>query len=265
MSRTGLVSPSAPGVAAAGLALLAAVFLVSLGLCGLPATAVAQTPSAAQVPASSVPASAASRPASSVPASAASGPASSVPASAASRPASRAASSAKANGKHVTKPVWGQLTPAQQQALAPLAVTWNTLSEVQKRKWLALSQNFPGMSGAEQAKLHSRMSDWVALSPQQRTQARLNFGETKQLAPDDKKAKWEAYQALPPEEKRKLAASAAKPPATAPALKPVPPEKRAEVPKPKPVTKSPRIAAAPGQIDQNTLLPQRAPAPASAN
>ena len=69
------------------------------------------------------------------------------------------------------------------------------------------------MSGAEQAKLHSRMTEWAALSPQQRTQARLNFAETKQLSPDDKKAKWEAYQALPPEEKRKLAAGAAKPPA----------------------------------------------------
>ena len=64
------------------------------------------------------------------------------------------------------------------------------------------------MSGAEQDKLHSRMSEWAALSPQQRTQARLNFGETKRLSPDDKKAKWEAYQALPAEEKRKLAASA---------------------------------------------------------
>ncbi len=183
----------------------------------------------------------------------------------ASRPASRAASSGKVNGRHVTKPVWSQLTPAQQQALAPLAATWNTLSEVQKRKWLALSRNFPRMSGAEQDKLHSRMSEWVALSPQQRTQARLNFGETKQLAPDDKKAKWDAYQALSPEQKSKLAASAAKPPATAPALKPVPPEKRAEIPKPKPVAKIPRIAAAPGQIDHNTLLPQPAPSPAPAS
>ena len=77
------------------------------------------------------------------------------------------------------------------------------------------------MPGAEQDKLHSRMTEWAALSPQQRTQARLNFAETKQLSPDDKKAKWEAYQALPPEEKRKLAAGAAKPPPTAAAVKPV--------------------------------------------
>lgn len=150
------------------------------------------------------------------------------------------------NGKSSTKPSWQELTPAQQQALAPLSTTWDTVSEAQKRKWLALSRNFPKMSPDEQAKLHSRMTDWVALSPQQRTQARLNFGKTRQLSPDDKKAKWEAYQALSAEEKRKLAAGAPKSPATAAAVKPVTPDKLATVPKPKPRprqdSKTPRIA-----------------------
>jgi hypothetical protein len=102
------------------------------------------------------------------------------------------------------------------------------------------------MSGAEQAKLHSRMTEWVALSPQQRTQARLNFGQTQQLSPDDKRAKWEAYQALPPEEKKKLAARAAKPPATAAAVKPVPTDKLAVAPKPvhKHTSPAPKVAVA---------------------
>jgi hypothetical protein len=177
-------------------------------------------------------------------------------------PARMAASGVKA-GKQATHPLWRELTPAQQQALAPLAPRWDTVSEPQKRKWLALSENFPKMSGAEQAKLHSRMSDWVSLSSQQRTQARLNFGETQKIAVDDKKAKWEAYQALPPEEKRKLAAGAAKPPTTAAAVKPVAPEKLTTVPKQRPrnEARTPRIAAAPNQVDHNTLLPQPAPAP----
>lgn len=180
----------------------------------------------------------------------------------------KGAAAPRSNGKPITKPLWTDLTPAQQQALAPLSAKWDTVSEAQKRKWLALSQNFPKMSGAEQAKLHSRMTEWVALSPQQRTQARLNFGETKQLSPDDKKAKWEAYQALPAEEKSKLAAGAAKPPATAAAVKPVAPDKLATVPKAKPrqETKTPRIAAAPNQVDHNTLLPQqRTPSTAPLN
>jgi len=156
------------------------------------------------------------------------------------------ASAAKLVAKPRTKPLWVELTAPQQQALVPLAPKWDTLSETQKRKWLALSQNFPKMSGAEQAKLHSRMTEWVALSPQQRTQARLNFGQTQQLSPDDKKAKWEAYQALPAEEKKKLAARAAKPPATAAAVKPVPTDKLAIAPKPvhKHTVAAPKVAVA---------------------
>jgi hypothetical protein len=170
---------------------------------------------------------------------------------------------AKSNGRRMTKPAWSELTHSQQEALAPLSSKWDSISEPQKRKWLALSQNFAKMSGAEQAKLHSRMSEWAALSPQQRTQARLSFGQTQQLSPDDKKAKWEAYQALPPEEKRKLAARAAKPPETAAAVKPVPREQLAAVPKSKPkqINRTPRIAAAPSQLDHNTLQPDLKPTP----
>jgi hypothetical protein len=188
-------------------------------------------------------------------------------ASAAVRPSS--ASSAARVAKSPTSPLWSELTPPQQQALAPLAATWPTISEAQKRKWVVISQSYPRLPAPEQAKLHSRMTDWVALSPQQRIQARLNFAESKQLSPDDKKAKWEEYQALPAEEKRKLAAgaaSAAKPPATAAAVKPVPSQKLATVPRPGDA-KPPRIAAAPNQVDHNTLLPQAVPPaiPASSN
>src|SRR5207253_10497564 len=73
-----------------------------------------------------------------------------------------------------------------------------------ERYTLSLHDALPILSGEEQAKLHSRMAEWVGLSPQQRSAARLNYGETKKLSSDDKKAKWEAYQALPPEEKKKL-------------------------------------------------------------
>jgi hypothetical protein len=185
-------------------------------------------------------------------------------ASSASRPV-LTASAAKLAVKQRTKPLWVELTPAEQQALVPLAPKWDTLSETQKRKWLALSQNFPRMSGAEQAKLHSRMTEWVALSPQQRTQARLNFGQTQQLSPDDKKAKWEAYQALPPEEKSKLAARAAKPPATAAAVKPVPTDKLAITPKPvnRHTAPAPRVAVAPPPVERPALSASQPAAPAS--
>src|SRR5687768_14306515 len=54
-----------------------------------------------------------------------------------------------------TRPGWAELTPEQQQALQPLAGSWPTLSEAQKRKWIALSRNFRQMKPDEQSKLHS--------------------------------------------------------------------------------------------------------------
>jgi hypothetical protein len=122
-----------------------------------------------------------------------------------------------------------------------------------------LSENFFIMPPAEQARLHSRMSEWAALSPQQRTLARLNYAEAQQVDPTDKRAKWEAYQALSPEEKSKLAAGAAAkpaPPPTAAAVKPVPQQKLATIPKSKKQDSAAKIAVIPGQVDNNTLLPQ---------
>jgi len=167
-------------------------------------------------------------------------------------------------------PAWSELSGAQRQSLSPLAAQWGTISEAQKRKWIALSQNYPKLAPDEQAKLHSRMTEWVALSPQQRTQARLNFADTRKIPPDDKKAKWEAYQSLTPEQKARLAADA-KPKAAgaAAAVKPVPPQKLAKVPpKASPGQGERTRNAPPNQVDHNTLLPQKPvaanPAPASA-
>jgi len=149
-----------------------------------------------------------------------------------------------------TRPGWNELSADQKRALQPLAGTWGSLSEGQKRKWIALSRNFASLPPAEQAKMHSRMTDWVALSPQQRAQARLNFGETKNLSADDKKAKWEAYQALPEEEKRRLAAGAnTRTSPTAAAVKPVPPQRLANVPRSNRESKPPRIAAGPNATE----------------
>lgn len=154
---------------------------------------------------------------------------------------------------------WSDLTPRQQQALAPLGASWGSLSEAHKRKWLALSSNYGGLPPPEQARLRSRMTEWATLSPQQRTQARLNFAESQQVDAVDKRAKWEAYQALPPEEKRRLAAGATTvkpPPQTAPALRPVPRQNLTRIP-PRNRADNPRLAVVPpGQVDRNTLLPR---------
>src|SRR3954452_11626086 len=123
------------------------------------------------------------------------------------------------------------------------------------------------MPPPEQARLHSRMTEWAVLSPQQRTTARLNFAEAQNVAPVDKRAKWEAYQALPPEKKKRLAAGAAAakpvPPPTAVAAQPVPKDKLAKIPprgkKAEPAAKLAVVPVPP--VDSNSLSPaQAAPA-----
>jgi hypothetical protein len=147
-------------------------------------------------------------------------------------------------------------------SLKPLAANWDTLGEAQKRKWIAIAANYPSLAAPEQTKLHSRMTEWVSLSQQQRDQARLNFAQTKQLSPTQKTATWQAYQALSPEEKKKLATSATpKPGGAAAAAKPVPPQKLAKVPMtrqtPKQVAK---LMDADHVVNRNTLLPRSQPA-----
>ena len=145
-------------------------------------------------------------------------------------PASTASSSAVA-AKSPAKPLWRDLSAKQQQALLPLNAHWDGLSEAHKRKWLAVSRNHAQLSAADKATLHSRMTDWAGLSQQQRAQARFNFAEVKQVPADERKAKWEAYQALSPEEKRRLADGAApRPPGAAGSIRPVPAQKLAPVP-----------------------------------
>lgn len=99
-----------------------------------------------------------------------------------------------------TGPGWETLTTPQKLALYPLAERWALISEAQKRRWLALAANFSALPEEEQAKFHDRMTDWASLSAQQRNQARLNYAVTNRLARDDKRAQWEAYQALSDEE-----------------------------------------------------------------
>lgn len=145
------------------------------------------------------------------------------------------------------KPLWKELDIAQQKALQPLAPHWDGLSSGHKRKWLALSRNYKAMPAGEQALLHSRMTEWAALSPQQRTQARFNFAEVKRLPADERQAKWAEYQALSEEEKRRLAERApARPRGAAVPARPVAAQKLVPVPAVTPKGQhTPRLERAP--------------------
>ena len=216
------------------------IWLVALGLSGALAT-----PAAAQTP----------------------------PTSPATLPAAQPSSGKTAVAPSVGGPGWTELSAVERDILKPLASSWNALTPGHKSKWRQMAKSYPSLPTEEQVKMQGRMKEWVALSPQQRNQARLNFATTKELSkeltPEEKKAKWQAYQALSEEEKRKLAAKAPpKPVGAAATAKPVAPQKLATVPsladkpKAKPAPKmaeSQPAAGGPNPVTAPDATPARSP------
>ena len=178
-------------------------------------------------------------------------------------PAAAAAAPPKAA---LSKPLWSELKAEQQDALRPLEPHWDGLSEAHKRKWIALSRNYTAMTPEGRTTLHSRMSDWASLSFQQRAQARLNFAEIQRLAADERKAKWEAYQALSEDERVRLAKRAGpRAPGAAVPLQPVPARKLAPIPAVAQAERhTPRIQLAPPATPAPPAARSGAPVPAEA-
>jgi hypothetical protein len=193
-------------------------------------------------------------------------------------------------------PKWSTLTAAQRAALGPLQAEWPSIDTSRKQKWLEVASRFPSMTADERERVQVRMGEWVR--PAERGRARQQFQETRQLSPQDRQARWEAYQALPPSERNALAAkSAAEPdrpahpvspnaaasantpkrnlvsPAPSPAPnKPVAPTvvqatpgatttlmSKSATPPPHHQPGLPKIAATKGFVDPATLLPTRGP------
>jgi hypothetical protein len=191
-------------------------------------------------------------------------------------------------------PAWHTLSSEQRAALAPLQSDWPAIDPTRKAKWLDLANRYPKMPASEQQRMQARMTEWARMSPQERAQARLNFQQAKQLPEQERQDQWHAYQSLPESERKALASRAsASAKASGPANKPAPElsGKRNTVANPslpgtpvKPVAPTvvqaapgatttlvtrqptppthqqagmPKIAATPGFVDRNTLLPQR--------
>ena len=170
------------------------------------------------------------------------------------------------------------------------------LEAPRKVKWLEVANRFPAMPAADQQRVQERMAEWARMTPAERGRARLSFQESKLLSPEQKQARWEAYQALPDEERKALATrgkpvderprNAPSAPTTAAAKVAAGPKPAASAPSAKPVAPTvvqakpgatttlmttpvlpplhhrpgqPKIAAQPGQVDPTTLLPQSGP------
>jgi len=155
-------------------------------------------------------------------------------------------------------PKWQDLTPAQQLILKPLTTIWNSLDSTSKSKWIAITVNYATRSAAEQHRMQERMGEWATLTPAARERARLNFAETKKLAPSERAADWEAYQGLSAQERKAFAkAGPVKPVGAAVAVVPSSPDKLTPVPVTRhtPAGDDATTAVARPNLNPKTLLP----------
>lgn len=121
-------------------------------------------------------------------------------------PVAAAQIQSKPDTRKSAKPAWSELSPAQQQVLAPLAAEWDQLDTARRKKWVAIADRYPTMKPRAQENLHKRMQEWVKLTPEQRKAARENYQKLRNLPPDKRqevRTKWQQYQEslTPPVEK----------------------------------------------------------------
>lgn len=85
-------------------------------------------------------------------------------------------------------PRWAQLTPQQQQVLAPLAAEWDGFPDVQRHKLLGVAARYPKLTPQEQLRVQSRLQDWARLTPEQRRLARRNYKQLHELPQAERQA-----------------------------------------------------------------------------
>jgi len=106
-------------------------------------------------------------------------------------------------------PRWQDLAPSERSVLKPLERDWSSIDATRKQKWREIAARHPSLPPAEQARIKERMNDWAAMTPAERGRARLNYQEARQLSPQERQSRWEAYQALPEDQRKQFATRAA--------------------------------------------------------
>ena len=102
------------------------------------------------------------------------------------------------------EPLWVDLTPAQQAALAAFAPEWNTWPTAEKKSWVALADKLPALSPERRAKAQRRILEWANLSPEQRRVARANYRLAKERPPRQRVEEWQSYQSMTQEQREIL-------------------------------------------------------------
>lgn len=69
-------------------------------------------------------------------------------------------------------PTWSTLTPAEQEALRPLAGKFDELTAFQRLKWKEMAARYPAWPEDKRQRIQSRMLAWASMTPEQRGAAR---------------------------------------------------------------------------------------------
>jgi hypothetical protein len=124
------------------------------------------------------------------------------------KPAAKPPAKAAAAKKAAVRPAWAELTPGQQEILAPLKPEWDKLDRDRRLKWVGIAKRYPTMPAEHQQRVQRRMEAWVKLTVEQRRQARENYKRIAKVPPEkrgDLRQQWAEYQALTAQEREGLA------------------------------------------------------------
>jgi hypothetical protein len=110
---------------------------------------------------------------------------------------------------------WQELSPQQQQILAPLANDWSSLSEKQQKNFIGIAKRYPELTPLKQQRLQERLLKWSKLTPAQRRKAREKYQSFNELPPEKREAEKQTLREQHAK-KHPLAASAVQPAAPAP-------------------------------------------------
>ena len=104
----------------------------------------------------------------------------------------------------LVEPLWIDLTPAQQKALAPFAPEWNTWSAAEKKSWVSLADRLGKMTAERRKMAENRIVEWANLTPAQRQMARENYRLAKERSAQERVLEWRNYQSLTEEQQNIL-------------------------------------------------------------
>lgn len=96
---------------------------------------------------------------------------------------------------------WSELSPKQQELLAPLKGDWNSMTDAQQERWLKVGRKYENEPEDRQAIMRERVSTWSELSPREKAAARENYKALKEKRQGERNSSWNSYQSLDPKKR----------------------------------------------------------------